>query len=110
MEDKIRDEFYRKIGKTFKAHRKAKHWSQQQLSEKVSISQGYMSEIEKGVTRMPLDVYMDLCNALGIAPQDMLEIKDHSIKPELLTSIAKMKRSEQEDLFKAYEVFIKHTN
>ena len=106
----MRDDFYQKIGKTFKNHRKAKHWSQEQVAKKAEISQGYMSEIEKGIVRMPLDTYMDLCSALGIAPQDMLEIKDYSIKPELLTSIAKMKKNEQEDLFKAYEVFIKHTN
>ena len=39
-------EFYETIGKKIKRYRKAKSWTQTDLSEKADVTQGYISDID----------------------------------------------------------------
>ncbi|MBO5207353.1 MAG: helix-turn-helix transcriptional regulator [Clostridia bacterium] len=46
---------YKLIGQRIKVARKAKGLTQEQLSEKLDVSVGYVSQLERGVTKISLD-------------------------------------------------------
>ena len=52
------------IGKTIATRRKAQHISQEQLSEKADISQGYISSIERGKEKPSLELLEKIAQAL----------------------------------------------
>ncbi len=55
---------YKLIGSRIKAKRKAIGKTQEQLAEKLSVSVGYISQLERGVTKISLDTLSEICTAL----------------------------------------------
>lgn len=55
-----------------KHYRELKGISQKKLAEKLSISQGYISEIEKGVKSPTIRMLYDIADALEICPHMLL--------------------------------------
>lgn len=56
---------YKLIGGRIKAKRKAAGKTQEQLAEKLSVSVGYISQIERGVTKINLDTLSEICAVLN---------------------------------------------
>lgn len=56
---------YRVIGQRIKERRKALHKTQDNLAEGLSVSVGYVSQIERGVTRPNLDTLGRIAALLG---------------------------------------------
>jgi len=54
------------FGENLKLYRKAKHLSQEQLSEKVDISVKHLSSIERGLTFVSADLLEKLANSLEV--------------------------------------------
>ena len=54
------------FGKNLKLYRKAKHLSQEQLSEKVDISLKHLSSIERGLTFVSADLLVKLAISIGV--------------------------------------------
>ena len=54
------------FGENLKFYRKAKHLSQEQLSEKVDISVKHLSSIERGLTFVSADLLDKLAVSIGI--------------------------------------------
>ena len=46
---------YRFIGKRIQQKRKEKKWTQEQLAEKLGVTVGYVSQLERGITKINLD-------------------------------------------------------
>ncbi len=63
---------YVKIGEKIKHFRRAKGMSQEVLAEKVDISTTHLSHIETGNTKLSLQVFVDIANALEIRTDDLL--------------------------------------
>lgn len=63
---------YYAIGQRIRKIRKAKGLSQEQLAEKVSISVTHMSHIETGNTKLSLEVFAAIANALDCRADEML--------------------------------------
>lgn len=59
---------YSAIGQRVKACRKTRGMTQEQLSEALSVSVGYISQIERGVTRVSLDTLCAIAGHLGCDP------------------------------------------
>lgn len=56
---------YKLIGSRIKAKRKAAGKTQEQLAEKLSVTVGYVSQLERGVTKISLDTLSEICAALN---------------------------------------------
>ncbi|MCM1180479.1 MAG: helix-turn-helix domain-containing protein [Clostridium sp.] len=78
---------YYEIGQRIRKFRKAYHLSQEQLAEKVGISTTHMSHIETGNTKLSLQVFVDIANALSVQTDELLydipQINRTVIKHEL---------------------------
>lgn len=55
--------------------RKAAGMSQAELAEKVGVTQGFISHIEANTRKPTLGLLQRLADALGVAPQDLLDEK-----------------------------------
>lgn len=56
---------YKLIGGRIKTKRKAAGKTQEQLAEKLSVSVGYVSQLERGVTKISLDTLSEICAILN---------------------------------------------
>ena len=54
-----------KIGKFIAQKRKSKKLTQEQLAEKLSVTVGYVSQLERGVTKISLDTLSEICSILN---------------------------------------------
>lgn len=63
---------YYQIGQKIRKYRKACGLSQEQLAEKIGISVTHMSHIETGNTKLSLQVFVDIANALEVQTDDLL--------------------------------------
>lgn len=63
---------YYAIGQRIRKYRKAKGLSQEQLAEMVDISTTHMSHIETGNTKLSLQVFVDLAEALQVNVDSLL--------------------------------------
>ena len=71
---------YKKIGLNVLFYRRAKGWTQQQLSTQSSVSRSRISDIERGREAIKLETLMMLANALEIDYRVLLENKEKSYK------------------------------
>ena len=67
---------YKKIGLNVLFYRRAKGWTQQQLSTQSSVSRSRISDIERGREAIKLETLMMLANALEIDYRVLLENKE----------------------------------
>ncbi|MGN1132123.1 MAG: helix-turn-helix domain-containing protein [Ruminococcus sp.] len=63
---------YYRIGQKIRKYRKAIGMSQEQLAEKVGISNTHMSHIETGNTKLSLPVLVKLSKSLEVRTDDLL--------------------------------------
>ena len=56
---------YTLIGQRIKKRRKAAGLTQEQLAEQLFVSVGYVSQIERGITKANLDMLSNICLAVG---------------------------------------------
>ena len=75
------------IGSRIKITRKAKHLSQDLLSERAQITPSYLWEIENGRVNMSIDVFIKLSNALEVSPNQLLGIDTPAEYEPLLEEI-----------------------
>ena len=78
---------YYEIGQRIRKFRKAYNLYQEQLAEKIGISTTHMSHIETGNTKLSLQVFVDIANALSVQTDELLydipQINRTVIKHEL---------------------------
>jgi len=92
------------FGENLKFYRKAKHLSQEQLSEKVDISVKHLSSIERGLTFVSADLleklaisvnvpifYFFVNNREIIYNETMLNLIDNVIEKQLIKTIDEIK-------------------
>lgn len=103
---------YRLIGGRIKAKRKAAGKTQEQLAEKLSVTVGYVSQIERGVTKISLDTLSKICSALngdmsffitGTATGQNTYLQD-----ELIEKYSKLDETQKRILLDFIDVLIKN--
>lgn len=62
---------YKMIGARIRDARKKQGFTQEYLAEKLDVTVGYVSQVERGITRISLDLLAAVCTALGC---DMAEL------------------------------------
>ena len=64
---------YAALGERVRSFRQHLHLTQEQLAEKAEISASFLGHIERGTRVASLDTLMQLCIALEVTPNDLLE-------------------------------------
>ena len=64
---------YRAIGQRIARKRKEQRKTQDQLAEVLGVSIGYVSQIERGVTKISLDTLSQISGALGCQLTELLD-------------------------------------
>jgi transcriptional regulator with XRE-family HTH domain len=85
--DELKGLDYYKIGQRIRKYRKACKMSQEQLAEKTGISVTHLSHIETGNTKLSLQVFVNIAEALCIQTDELLhDIAEQNIsaKQEIL--------------------------
>lgn len=69
---------YSLIGSRIKQKRKALNLTQENLAEKLSVSVGYVSQVERGITKISLDLLGEISDILGCDIAEL--VTDSSVK------------------------------
>ena len=94
-----------KIGKFIQEKRKEVGLTQEELAEKLYITDRAVSKWERGLSLPDADKMLDLCNILGINANELLNgekinMKDYEKKTEeLLVELAKQEEKKNKKLF-----------
>lgn len=75
---------YTKMGMRIRQVRKAKGWSQEELSKKCDISMSFLGHIERGTRIMSLETFVRLCVALDVDAGELLWGEVHQFSEAVL--------------------------
>ena len=95
----------KKIGKFIADCRKGKNLTQEQLAEKLYITDRAVSKWERGLSLPDAGIMIELCNILGISVNELLigeviDMKEYNKKTEeLLVELARMEEDKNKRLF-----------
>ena len=78
---------YAEIGQRIRWYRNLRNLSQEQLAEKVDISTTHMSHIETGVTKLSLQVLVDISVALDTSTDSLLFAPKSLSREELAATV-----------------------
>lgn len=103
---------YKIIGGRIKSKRKAAGKTQEQLAEKLSVTVGYVSQMERGVTKISLDTLSEICSILncdmsffitGTATGQNAYLQD-----ELIDKYSKLDETQKRTILDFIDVYIKN--
>lgn len=83
---------YEKLGSRIRTARMHKNLTQEELAEKVDVSNNYISNIELNRSKPSLATLIKICNVLEITPDYVLADSVHSSNEYIKDEIAKMLR------------------
>lgn len=63
------------IGKRIKRYRERAGLSQKELAQQIRQQNSTVSNWERGLTRPNVDILADICTALNVSPDDLLDIR-----------------------------------
>lgn len=72
MQRSDRTKLTKAVAKRLIDHREKIGLSQDAFAEKVGISRGYLSDLERGVREMSLETLLVVCKKSGISPDQLL--------------------------------------
>ncbi len=103
---------YLRIGQRIKAKRKSQGKTQENLAEALSVSVGYISQIERGVTKISLDTLSEISVFLGCELTEFLAGVTPGQKRYLSSELQEIYRNLNEEkrsmLLEIAEVILKH--
>lgn len=73
MTDNIKSNIDSSIGEVFKNYRKKHNLTQNEMAEKLEISDKYISRLENGNSGVKMETLVNYMNILGIAPNIVFE-------------------------------------
>jgi len=69
-------DYYIKFGLNVAYYRKLKNMTQRELADSINAEISHISKIENGHVGMSFDRLFDICEALGVQPNKLLEFRD----------------------------------
>ena len=103
---KIRSYDFKPIGMRIKQMRKLKHYTQEQLSEIIDMSQKNLSMVERGEAGLSIGSLMAVCKALDASADYILfgisENNQNNSVIKLLSGLNENQQSYAEELLKVY--------
>lgn len=96
------------IGQRIKEVRNDKHLTQEYLANATGVNVSHISNIETNKVKVSLTLLVQICNALDVTMDYLLENEYHRptsiIEKELLNTIKDMKKEKQETLLRIAKV------
>lgn len=96
------------IGKRIREVRSSKHLTQEYLAETTGVNVSHISNIELNKVKVSLTLLVQICNALGVSMDYLLENEYHvptsALETELLNTIKDLSKDKQETLLKIAKV------
>ena len=94
---------YNKIGKTIRNIRNKEEMTQDQLSEYVGISPGYLSKIEGGFAKPSLEILFSIAESLGVTLNDLiysrLDIDKYEMAIQMINNVLEECTPVEKELF-----------
>ena len=75
------------IGEQIRFYRKLKDWTQEELAERVNISDSTISLYERGEREVPADVIVTICKALDVTPNTLLGFHTAEKKQKMMDEV-----------------------
>lgn len=98
------------VGARIKEARESRHWTQDQLAEKVGLSATHISVIERGVKAPKLETFIEIANALNVTADSLLlDVLNTSLQitaSELSEQIKRLPHKEQKKILKAVQALV----
>ena len=103
---------YKLIGERIKAERKREGLSQEILAERLNVSIGYISQVERGITKISLDLLGAIssalhCNIATLVTNSATQGK-HYLTNELTLEIEKLDENQRKFLLDVIKLIQKH--
>ncbi len=103
---------YKLIGTRIKEKRKESGKTQEQLAEKLSVTVGYVSQLERGITKISLETLSNICAALNCDMEYFvsgatMENKEY-LKDELYCKAQLLNKNQRQMLMEIIEVIKKY--
>lgn len=99
------------IGERIATLRKEQHMAQEQLAEKLDISIKHCSAVERGVSSLSIEKYIELCNLLNTSLDYIIRGYSDNIlnrmPPSLIETYANADENELKVLNEYYEMYLK---
>lgn len=96
---------YFEIGQRIRKIRKAKGYSQEQLAEMAGISVTHMSHIETGNTKLSIEVFFNIVNALECSSDELLFNLNENSKQLIHSNISEiLNKCSSKELFIIYDM------
>ena len=96
------------IGQRIREVRNDKHLTQEYLANATGVNVSHISNIETNKVKVSLTLLVQICNALGVTIDYLLENEYHNptsvVEKELLNTIKGMKKEKQETLLRIAKV------
>ena len=96
------------IGQRIRVVRNDKHLTQEYLANATGVNVSHISNIETSKVKVSLTLLVQICNALDVTMDYLLENEYHNptstIEKELLNTIKDMKKEKQETLLRIAKV------
>lgn len=92
------------LGKRIKELRKNKHYSQEQLAEKLEISQNALSYIETGENFFSAETLERLIKTFDIEPQELFTFSHLQPKENLIDEIIIMLKNNPDKIQEVYKI------
>lgn len=98
MSNKSDKEFNIRIGRLLQAARESQHVSQADISRATGISKNHISGIERGTSKMSVELLLGYCDILKMTPNEILGYDNTAINPSLRAEIESLTPDEQTKL------------
>ena len=99
---------YKLIGDRIKQARKAKGMTQEVLSERLGVSIGYVSQVERGITKISLDLLGAIssildCNVASLISESAVNSNGY-METEILNEIRKLDNKKRKYILKILQL------
>lgn len=105
---------YKLIGKRIQTCRKAKSITQEQLAEKLDVTVGYISQLERGITKINLDTLAKISTVIEVElPHLLSDSTVHQntyLSGELFEKFQRMSPNQKKLLLNICDNILEYTN
>ena len=99
---------YKLIGQRIKQARKRKNMTQEDLAEKLNVSIGYVSQVERGITKISLDLLGAIstildCNVASLISESAT-LSNNYMMTEIIEAIKKLDDKKRKYIFEIIKI------
>lgn len=94
------------IGQKLQKYRETKKVTQLEVAKFCGTTKNHISALERGLNKCNIQILLGYCRLLNITPNDILDIENTKIIPELKVALSAMTREQQLKILKIIKALI----